>query len=74
MMEQILKYKAVFPGKWGDEITRVYNTKSVAIRETKKHLAACQDCNTSHFGEVYECSMTFDGHCNRIRLIFEMES
>ena len=72
-MEQIFKYKAVFPGKWGDEITRVYSSKAVAIREAKKHLNACQDCNTSHFAEVYECSMTFDEHCNRIRLIFEQE-
>lgn len=72
-MEQNIKYKAVFPGKLGDEITRVYNTKAAAIRETKKHLSACQDCNTSHFGEVYECSMTFDGRINRIRLIFQQE-
>lgn len=72
-MEQYTKYKAVFPGRWGDTIERVYKTKAVAIRETKKHLAACQDCNTSHFGEVYECTMTPTGHCTRIRLIFEQE-
>ena len=73
-MQPILKFKAVFPGKWGDEITRVYKSKAIAIREAKKHLNAFQDCNTSHFAEVYECTMTFDGHCNRIRLIFEQEA
>lgn len=70
----MIKYKAIFPGKWGDEIVRVYKTKGAAIREAKKHLAACEDCNTTHYAEVYEYSMTFDGHCNRVRLIWEQEA
>lgn len=48
------KYLAIFPGVWGDEIRRTYKTRGRAITEAKKHLAACQDCNTSHFAEVWE--------------------
>lgn len=71
----MITYKAIFPGKSGDEIVRVYKTKGAAIREAKKHLAACEDCNTTHYAEVYEYySLTPDGCCNRVRLIWEQEA
>ena len=48
------KFLAIFPGKWGDEIRRVYKDKGRAIAEAKKHLNSCQDVNYIHFAEVWE--------------------
>ena len=48
-----MKYRANFPLKMGAEVSRIYKTKGVAIREAKKHLNACC-CSERVYAEVWE--------------------